>query len=427
MIAFASLAVWAASWFSPKPQPPVSENEQPQGGASSDPRLTFTTTIRNVRPDVQYVGDAVCAECHRAITDAYAKHPMGRSLAPIATVAQQQHYDPAHNNPFNAIGAQFRVDSRDGRVVHKQAYVNTQGRVVAEGECEVQFVIGSGTRTFSYLIEREGCVFESPITWYSQKGQWGLSPGYGGDFGHFERPAKPACLFCHANAVKPVEHTTNRYEQPVFRGMTIGCERCHGPGDLHVRQTRTGEGRDIRGETIVNPSKLEPYLRDAVCEQCHLQGESRIGRRDRGVFDYRPGLPLHQFLTVFVPANQTPGELKFVSHVEQLKSSKCSTATPGGISCTLCHDPHAYPNLEQRNAKHRAACLKCHTETTCKTPLPERTARGDHCATCHMTRAESADINHTAITDHAIRRFPLKAEKPQLPSKAPAPGLPLIV
>ena len=53
----------------------------------------------------------------------------------------------------------------------------------------------------------------------------------------------PKCLFCHCNAVEPVADTLNRYRPPLFRGHAIGCERCHGPGELHV-----GDGS---GETIV--------------------------------------------------------------------------------------------------------------------------------------------------------------------------------
>src|SRR5207249_3474992 len=131
-----------------------------------------------------------------------------------------------------------------------------------------------------------------PISWFSQKEQWDLSPGYTGDR-LFDRPIVPQCLFCHCNDARPVVGTVNRYEQPLFRWHAIGCERCNGPGELHVR---SGDRLDI-----VNPARLDPALREAVCEQCHLQGESRVARRGReSPFDYRPGLPLYAFSSVFV-------------------------------------------------------------------------------------------------------------------------------
>ena len=90
----------------------------------------------------------------------------------------------------------------------------------------------------------------------------------------------------------------NRYEPPIFRGHAIGCERCHGPGELHSRRQDLVDGRDL---TIVNPRHLEPALRLAVCEQCHLLGDERVDRLGRGTFDYRPGLPITAFFAVSRP------------------------------------------------------------------------------------------------------------------------------
>ena len=49
---------------------------------SDDPRVTYPTPYRNVRPEVHYVGDAECAACHQGRGESYHRHPMGRSLAP---------------------------------------------------------------------------------------------------------------------------------------------------------------------------------------------------------------------------------------------------------------------------------------------------------------------------------------------------------
>src|SRR5689334_2852470 len=39
----------------------------------------------NPRPGVKPVRDAACARCHAEIAQSYRRHPMGRSLAPIAS------------------------------------------------------------------------------------------------------------------------------------------------------------------------------------------------------------------------------------------------------------------------------------------------------------------------------------------------------
>ena len=111
-----------------------------------------------------------------------------------------------------------------------------------------------GGRGSAYLIERDGYLFESPITWYPQERKWDLSPGYEKSNVHFDRPIQPDCLFCHANRVEPVAGSVNRYRRPIFQDLGIGCERCHGPGALHVLDPVTVDGRDM---TIVNPARLE--------------------------------------------------------------------------------------------------------------------------------------------------------------------------
>ena len=45
---------------------------------AADPRLAAATPYRNVRPDVRYVGDAVCAGCHHDIAKTYRHHPMAQ-------------------------------------------------------------------------------------------------------------------------------------------------------------------------------------------------------------------------------------------------------------------------------------------------------------------------------------------------------------
>jgi Flp pilus assembly protein TadD len=390
----------------------------------SDPRLSFATPFRNVRPEVRYVGDRVCAECHADVAETYHRHPMGRSLAPVSQAAVVEGYDRAAGNPFEKDGFEFQVERRDGRVFHRELRRGPEGRTAIDLPVEVRFAIGSGTRGRSYLIDRDGYLFQSLLSWYSQPGVWDLTPGFAVPE-QFERPAQAACLFCHANQVEPVADTINRYRVPVFRGYAIGCERCHGPGELHVQAVQHGE--DTEG-TIVNPGRLAPALRDAVCQQCHLQGEVRVLRRGRQWFDYRPGLPLQLFVSVFVRSEQFATGDKSGSHTEQIYGSRCFRESQGKLGCISCHDPHRLPEPEQKVAYYRRRCLACHTEQSCGLPSPLRTAKvsTDDCIHCHMPRTGSK-IAHRAVTDHRIRRRPGIKPRPDEATRRLLPGeIPLV-
>jgi Flp pilus assembly protein TadD len=370
-----------------------------------DPRLVYEGPFGNIRPDVAYVGDSACAVCHPKISASYHQHPMGRSLQPIASVADQEVYDRAHNNPFEALGTRFSIERSGSEVRHRAVFAEVHGEPPIAAELPVHFVIGSGTHGRSYLSNRNGYLFQTPISWFSDKQFWNLSPGFDAEI-LSGRLMDIACLFCHSNRAKPHEGTRNRFDAPIFQGDAIGCERCHGPGARHVE---TSHKRDIVNPRAKEDDRfvLRPRLRDAVCEQCHLEGEERVVRRGRDTFDFRPGLPLEEFWTVFVSVAEN-GEQRAVSHVEQMHQSRCyqrsSDDDKGGkLGCVSCHDPHVYVRPAEQARHYRVKCLGCHS---CSAPKQKRLRRqpDDSCIACHMPRFGTSDIAHAAATDHRIPR-----------------------
>src|SRR5205807_2289897 len=153
--------------------------------ADGDPRLAYATPFRNVRPEVKYVGDAACAQCHVEHAETYGRHPMGRSLAPVARAAADDRYDAAAGNPFEAFGYRFEVERRGGRVFHRETRTDAQGKPAAMLEAETHYVLGSGAHGKSYLVNRDGLLFQSPVSWLTARQTWAISPGFAEDR-HFE-------------------------------------------------------------------------------------------------------------------------------------------------------------------------------------------------------------------------------------------------
>jgi hypothetical protein len=360
----------------------------------------------NARPGVAYVGDVTCARCHQDIASAYRAHPMGRSLAPVSGRETGPWTSASAGLSIEDKGVQFTIEHNGGRVFHKASRRGADGNSFAEIEAEVSYALGSGTRGISFLIERDGFLFQSPVAWFAQERRWDISPGYG-EFStrpDFERAIQPDCLFCHANHFQAVPGTVNRYEKPIFQGHAIGCERCHGPGELHVnRRAGLSSEPDM---SIVNPAHLTPALRDSVCQQCHLQGSFRFARAGRDPFDFRPGLPLHRFLAVFLMKKGSGGKLEAVGHDEQMEASRCFAASKGELGCISCHDPHRLPAPAAKVAYYRERCLACHEKKGCALSLSQRQTRGqgDDCIACHMPRPAITNVPHTAATDHRILR-----------------------
>lgn len=398
ILAGAAWSLWNSTW-------PTGAARWARVGRTGPRDVSAGSPYLNARPGVAYVGDGVCARCHRQIADAYRGHPMGRSLAPVGGAEDEPPIGEAAGLPFESNGVFYDIERRDGRVFHQASRVRPDGTRFAEVEAEVRYALGSGTRGISYLIERDGYLFQSPIAWFAQQRRWDISPGYGDvePRPNFERPIRRECLYCHTSHVRSVPGTSNRYESPIFDGHAISCERCHGPGELHAA---AGIGSADLDATIVNPARLAPELRDSVCQQCHLQGWFRFPRAGRDSFDFRPGLPLRRFLAVFVREEADPDRVELIGQVEQMESSRCFQASGGKLGCISCHDPHRQPPAATRAAYYRGRCLECHAQRACALPEPERRQRGpgEDCIACHMPRPAVANVPHTLTTDHRIPR-----------------------
>jgi Tfp pilus assembly protein PilF len=413
--------VGLAAWFWwPTRTPPDTPRPGPE-----DPRLTYAGPFQNIRPDVKYVGDAACAECHADVSASYAHHPMGRAMAPVADASPIERYGAKDHNPFRALTLWGEVRREAGGVTHREWAAGPDGKALAEVSAPVAYVVGSGAKVRSYVVDRDGFLFASPACWYVAGGRWDLAPGYEERDRHFNRPVTPGCLFCHCNFAEHVPGTVNRYRPPGIRGFAIGCERCHGPGELHVAAHNRGERvHGAADYTIVNPARLEPGLRQAICEQCHLQGEERVVARGRGEWDFRPGLPLHHFQMDFVNAQNGRGGEKFVSSVEEMMASRCyrESKEPNKLGCSSCHDPHRQPaDWAAKVAHYRARCLKCHTDQSCTLPPATRRTKqaDDSCIACHMPPTGS-EVNHSAITDHTVPRVAVPP-RPAGPPETPGP------
>jgi hypothetical protein len=403
VLACAGIATAAWYWTRPDqtpPPPPESKGDSPP----PDPRVAFATPFRNVKPEVKYVGDAECARCHRQIAHTFHQHPMGRSAEWVGRGPSTVDHAAGPNNPLTASGYELRVEKKGDRVWHRVGLAGEKGTPAYEVSADL--AIGSGTHGRSYLTVDRGAVWQSPISWFTQAGKWDVSPGF--DLGkELRRPVVAQCLHCHTDRPEPVRDSLNRYREPFLPVQaSIGCERCHGPGELHVAERADGNPPPIPDYSIVNPAHLDADLKADVCRQCHLQGADRVPRRGRELAEYRPGLPWEQFASVFVRHPDLTDYRKSVGQFEQMEASRCFAGSKGKLSCVSCHDPHAKPAAAETAAYFRAKCLACHQERGCTEPEAKRREKQDSCVACHMPARDSSNVVHVAVTDHRIMKKP---------------------
>jgi Flp pilus assembly protein TadD len=382
----------------------------------SDQSLLTARPSLPLPPASDFVGAAACTECHAEVARQYASHPMSRSLTHITKSVQikDDSQDSGFSTPVSsqlAGSLRYYVEKRGDQILHHEVRYDENQQELYDQANEVHYELGSGQRGHSYLIDRGGLLFMSPVTWYSEKSRWDLSPGYARNNLRFERRVVDACVNCHSGRLSVDREVTNHFHSPPFLEEQIGCERCHGPGgkhiDYHRRQPTSNES-----DPIVNPERLVPHLRDAVCNQCHLQSEERILRYGRTEYDFRPGDSLNDIWTIFARDSE-PGSSasnKAVSQTLQIMASRCYQKSSGRLGCIACHDPHASPAPEDRVEYYRSKCNSCHGQGAphCVQPADERRQLSgeDSCIDCHMPRLAASDVPHTSQTDHRIPRKP---------------------
>jgi predicted CXXCH cytochrome family protein len=342
-----------------------------------------------------YVGNQICGACHTQIYDSYSHTAMARTSGPARPnlIEGAFRHEPS--------GIEYRVLAEG-----EKAYLafEKRGDPGMRGRRELSYYVGSSSRGRTFLFELEGLLYKSPINYYAEKKGWDMSPGYHPPREMELDPAPLGCLFCHASRIqRPASGAPNRFGATPFLQDGVGCERCHGPGGDHVR----------KGSSLVNPAELKGERRDSVCIQCHLLGEARVCRAGDTLETYRPGDRLSDHAPTFVYEDAARGALGTVSQVEALALSRCRRQSRDRMGCITCHDPHQTVPPTQRVAYYRDKCLSCHERS-----FAERHQHGSpDCIGCHMPRRESADIDHTQVTDHRLLRRAGEA-----PTGSPAQG-----
>ena len=365
----------------------------------------------NLSDSVEYVGMESCKSCHLNVYNSFIKTGMGRSFD-HATLEKtdatfEKHalvFDPNSNffyKPFFKDSVMFVMEFRleDGDTVHKRLE-------------KINYIVGSGQHTNSHIIDINGYIFQAPITYYTQKGKWDLAPGFEDFNSRFSRVLTTECITCHNHLPKHIEGSLNKYEE-MPKG--IECERCHGPGEIHLKEKLAGKIVDTSkyvDYTIVNPANLDRDLQMDICQRCHLQGIAVL-EEGKSFFDFRPGMELSSVFNVFLPRYTTDHE-KFImaSQADRLKMSDCFKLSED-LSCITCHHPHHSIEVT-KTEKYNNACQKCHStnsKTICSAPAEKIKLENNNCISCHMQPSGSIDIPHVNITDHYISKKTAKGAK----------------
>jgi Cytochrome c554 and c-prime len=356
----------------------------------------------NSIPPKSYVGDTACHFCHQEKVDTYfrtAHHLTSR-------VADQNSILGKFTDGENILKTSnpelfYRMEVNE-RGHFQTAVLGIPPDTTSRTE-RFDLVIGSGGKGQTYLYWNGDELFQLPVTYWTELGQWVNSPGYRDGFPDFSRRVLPRCLDCHASHFESLAPPLNRYRNPGFE-LGISCEKCHGMGSEHVARQRSKEPA-ASAQLIVNPAGLSRDRQIDLCALCH----AGIGELNAPPFSYVPGEPLEKYLAL--PRLDPNANIDVHgSQVELLKRSRCYQSS-AAMTCSTCHNVHV---AQHDLAAFSERCLSCHKVESCGVypKLGREIAR--NCIDCHMPNQQTnlivSDSNgrkvKPKVRNHWIRIYP---------------------
>ena len=381
-----------------------------------NPKTASKSLYLNHDSSVRYVGIETCKSCHLDKYSTFIQTGMGQSFD-SASVTKSSALFESIKPVYDAYKDFYYLPFFKQGILYIKEY-RLEGKDTSYSRTErISYIIGSGHHTNSHMIMDQGFLFQAPLTFYTQKQQWDLPPGFeNGNNSRFSRKIGLECMSCH-NALPSLNIGAENQYNALPHG--ISCERCHGPGEIHVKRMQAGEIVDVNKDidySIVNPKKLTWARQIDLCQRCHLQGNAVL-RPNKSFADFKPGMELSETFNQFSPEYYDGEDFVMAAHAERFQKSKCFIAgaqqsqNKPSFTCISCHDPHV--SVRATNTlKFNATCAQCHNKAACTAPIVSIQTAENNCIKCHMPSTGTSDIPHVTVHDHYIRK-PIAYKSPK--------------
>lgn len=361
-------------------------------------------TLVSARTEVHdFVGAEQCRDCHASYVDSAARTAHFRTCQEADVASIPGSFETGRNIlPTGNPGMFFKMSHTDNKF-YQSLIVQRGGENYVHSE-SIDLVTGSAKYGQTFLYWQNQCLYELPVSHFTDLGEWVNSPGYIDGVANFARPISTRCLECHCTWFEQSGTPFNRF---ISEGAILGvtCEKCHGPGRQHVEHHRRNPAA-TNPEHIINPGSLSRDQSLDLCSLCHSGAGEPIGES----FRFRPGDRLADFIHIPPDTESNPGGVHSANQQARMALSRCFQES-SDMQCTTCHNPH---QQERGNAKlFVARCLKCHDAADCGIVVKVGTAAEERCIDCHMPRRADSKMpmqkQHETfrpmLRDHLINKW----------------------
>ena len=356
-------------------------------------QVPTTTDRMEAPPPSAYTGDAACAKCHRKESEFYALtlHARDSSLATAKSIVGSFRPGQSVLHTANPNLVVNMISAPDGFYQSAVNLADPRHRLTER----IDIVIGSGRHGQTYLYWDGDQLYELPASYWTWNHEWVISPGFPAGEVHFDRAVVPRCLECHASYFTWLNPPVNRFAKDSLV-LGINCERCHGPGALHVARERsaTPQVADSHQSAIVNPARLTRDRQLDLCSLCHAGAVKPI----RAPLTFVAGDNVRDYLAIEPASPGAPVDVHG-NQVGALEQSKCFASS--NMTCSTCHNVHEKQQNADSFSRH---CMTCHEIQACGRYRALGQSIRTKCVECHMPLQESAKITSDSGGSHVARQ-----------------------
>lgn len=334
-----------------------------------------------------YVGAAACVKCHAEVSHKWAQSRHSKMVQPASSTGVKGDFSRGR---VVLRDDNYTLAERGGAYYITESYLSGKPQ-----EHRIDYTLGNRRMQHYLTTLPDGRIVVLPPTWDVQRQQWFHNMDIADPDETSEilvQTWNKGCYSCHVSQEeKNYDNNTDSYKT-VWLDFGTNCERCHGPGSLHVANHSNPKNK-TSARDIVLQTRLDPARNTMVCAQCHSLRDIYATGYTAGANYYDFYLPVIEFNQPIDrdPAYWPDGRTRrFSNDAFGLWQSECFLK--GGVTCVGCHTTPHEVDIEknpQLRPDANALCTHCHSgiEKALTAHTHHTTASaGSSCVECHMPR-----------------------------------------
>lgn len=162
-----------------------------QGTPDKPPEVSISFLEKKAAAGMAYVGDEACKVCHEDKVSTYHRTAHAKTSSLASRDSIRGSFSAGSNILRTANPNLYFQMEANGEGFFETGVLRTSPTEVLTRAERIDVVVGSGRKGQTYLFWDGDQLFQLPVSYWTELGEWVNSPGYPDGSAHFDRPTLP--------------------------------------------------------------------------------------------------------------------------------------------------------------------------------------------------------------------------------------------